>query len=254
MAGPAQQPMPAAAAFRVAFRYAMNGDLCYLSHRDELRMLRRALMRAGWPLRFSRGYNPMPWLSVPLPRRVGLHSDCQLALTELSEPRAAGELRSALAAALPEACRLGMVAAPVAPGTPHPVAAEYDVALSEQAAGVVAPAAARWLEPGLRAAGDSRNNEDSAHMPKCQQYLERVVLDGTELRLRLRFVDQRTARPSEILTELGLAPDVDACTVRLREVAWNMEFAGPEMDSRASKGIAIGHEEINVESHESQND
>ena len=28
-----------------------------------------------------RGYNPMPWLSVPLPRRVGVASE-QLALTD----------------------------------------------------------------------------------------------------------------------------------------------------------------------------
>jgi hypothetical protein len=33
-------------AFRVAFEYALSGDLAYLSHRDELRMLRRALVRA----------------------------------------------------------------------------------------------------------------------------------------------------------------------------------------------------------------
>ena len=244
-------PVPARPpAFRVAFQYALGGDLHYLSHRDELRMLRRALVRAAWPLRFSRGYNPMPWLSVPLPRRVGLASDCQLALTDLNEPRSAPELRDALAAVLPHECRLRALDAPAPAGTPHPQAAEYAVELPPQAAAEIAPRVAR-LEESLKRGGGSQGDEpDSPLTPKCTQYLERVVLDASELRLRLRFVDQRTARTSEILTEFGLAPDIGRYAVRLREVAWNMEFSDPEMGSRASKGIAIGYEENSNDSHE----
>jgi radical SAM-linked protein len=253
MIGPVHPPAPARPpAFRVAFQYALRGELHYLSHRDELRMLRRALLRAGWPLRFSRGYNPMPWISVPLPRRVGLASDCQLALTELSEPRSAPGLWDSLAAALPEACHLRALNAPAPPGTPHPQAAEYAVTLPPQAARAVAPAVERWQTIWETDEWRRSGEADSPLTPECQQYLERVAWDGSELRLRLRFVEQRTARPSEVLTEFGLAPDAGGYAVRLCEVAWNIEFSGPDLDSRASKGIAIGYKEDRNQSNEEQ--
>ncbi|MBU0616609.1 MAG: DUF2344 domain-containing protein, partial [Planctomycetes bacterium] len=37
----------------VACCFALGGDLRLLSHHDELRMLARALRRAGWPLAYS---------------------------------------------------------------------------------------------------------------------------------------------------------------------------------------------------------
>jgi len=239
-------------AFRVAFEYALSGDLAYLSHRDELRMLRRALVRAGWPLRFSRGYNPIPWLSVPLPRRVGVASDCQLALTDLSEPRPAAWLRESLAAALPRDCRLGSLRAPAPGGTPHAQSAEYAVTLAWPAAQALAPAVERWR--GILEMDERRcaGGMSSPPAPKCQQFLEGVALEGPELRLRLRFIEQRTARPSEVLTELGLAPDAHEYTVRLCEVAWNTQCSGPALESRASKGFAIGYKENHDESDEEQ--
>jgi radical SAM-linked protein len=256
MTAPAHSPAPAAVrppAFRVAFRYRLEGDLRYLSHRDELRMLRRALARAGWPLRFSRGYNPMPWLSVPLPRRVGVASDCQLALTELSEPRSVPQLWGGLAAALPDACRLQALHAPAPAGTPHPQAAEYAVSLPLHASSAVTHIVERWRTI-LETDEERRPGEvNLPPAPKCKQYLERVAWDGSELRLRLRFVEQRTARLSEVLTELGLAPEPGGYAVRLCEVAWNMEFSGPNVKARASKGIAIGHKEDRNQSNKEQN-
>ncbi len=236
--------------FRVAFRYSLDGDLRYLSHRDELRMLRRALVRAAWPLHFSRGYNPMPWLSVPLPRRVGIASDCQWALTELSEPQPAAELSASLAAALPENCRLRQLSAPAPVGTPHPRAAEYSIELPTAAAAALAPQV-RQLESELQSQNVSgvQGAAGRPEMPKVHKYLERAVLDGPVLRLWLRFEEQRTARPSEILTELGLDPAACPHAVRLNEVTWNMEFSGPMLETRASKGIAIGYTESD-ESHE----
>lgn len=248
----ARSASPAGPAFRVAFEYALGGDLAYLSHRDELRMLRRALVRAGWPLRFSRGYNPMPWLSVPLPRRVGVASDCQLALTELSEPRPAAWLRDSLAAAMPRDCRPSSLRAPAPSGTPHPQSAEYAVTLAWPAAQALAPAVERWR--GILEMDERRcaGGMSSPPAPKCQQFLEGVALEGPELRLRLRFIEQRTARPSEVLTELGLAPDAHEYTVRLCEVAWNTQCSGPALESRASKGFAIGYKENHDESDEEQ--
>ena len=110
--------------FRVALSYALNGELRYLSHRDELRMLTRALVRARWPLRYSRGFNPIPRLTLTLPRSVGTASECQLALVELREKyglqctRIGRVSRDSLAAVFPlvAAAGAGEILAPVITG------------------------------------------------------------------------------------------------------------------------------------------
>jgi radical SAM-linked protein len=54
--------------------FAIGGDLRFLSHHDTLRLFRRALARADFPVRFTEGFNPHPKIMIPLPRPVGIAS------------------------------------------------------------------------------------------------------------------------------------------------------------------------------------
>ena len=58
--------------------FRIEGNLCYLSHHETVSMLQRALIRAGVRLIYSQGFNPRPRLSLPLPRAVGVRSDCEM--------------------------------------------------------------------------------------------------------------------------------------------------------------------------------
>ncbi len=68
---------------RFAFSFSIGGDLRYLSHHDTLRMFRRALARAALPVRFSQGFNPQPKMSIPLPRPVGIATDCDVIVVHM---------------------------------------------------------------------------------------------------------------------------------------------------------------------------
>ena len=68
---------------RVAVWYSVRGDLKYLSHRDTMRLWQMALVRARVPVYYSRGFNPHPRISLPLPRSVGMSSECELLLLDL---------------------------------------------------------------------------------------------------------------------------------------------------------------------------
>ncbi|MCK4342628.1 MAG: TIGR03936 family radical SAM-associated protein, partial [Phycisphaerae bacterium] len=103
---------PAGERFRVAMEYALGGDLRFLSHHDELRLLARAVVRARWPVAYSRGFNPLPRLVVPLPRSLGTAAECQLALVDLGVPRRPEDLFASLSSALPAGCRLLRIIAP----------------------------------------------------------------------------------------------------------------------------------------------
>jgi radical SAM-linked protein len=224
---------------RVALEYDVAGALRYLSHQDELRMLARALIRARWPVRFSQGFNPIPRLAVPLPRSVGLAAQAQLALVELSEPRPPAELGASLAAALPDGCRLRR-AEPAPAGTPHAQGIEYVLELAPQEARTVArhlPAVLSAEEIVVRRPAAPGKPARRADIRPC---LERLELDGLLLRMRVRPVDQRLPRPSELVKILGLPPETCAHRVRRVKADWNWEPAGTGGAPAAPEGYHFG--------------
>ncbi len=215
------------APFRVALELAVTGDLRFLAHHDELRMLERALVRAGWPLAYSHGFNPRPHMSVPLPRNVGTAADTQLALVDLREPRSADELTASLAAVLPADYRLLRVLAPAPRRVPHVQTACYELELDAAgAAGLgprIAELAARPTVVVQREYGPGRASRPIDIRP----YLEQLQLEDCRLRIVLRCSEQRTARPSEVITELGLPATAYNGRLRRREVQWDFELFGP---------------------------
>jgi radical SAM-linked protein len=70
---------------RYRLEYAKNGTARFLSHRELMTSLQRALRRASFPLSYSKGYNPRPKLSFGPPLGVGvagLREYMDLELTE----------------------------------------------------------------------------------------------------------------------------------------------------------------------------
>jgi len=218
---------------RAAVRYAICDDLRYLSHHDELRMLARALVRGGWPLRYSEGFNPIPRMSLPLPRSVGVAADSQLALIELRGLEDAGELADRLAAALPPGCFLHEVLAPTAPGSPHPLVVEYVLELDAEAARSVAARVDRSL-------ARERPGDDQPLPSDIRPYVTGLELDGTQLHLRLRYQAQRTARLGAVLAALGLDAETRPPRIRRAEVTWDLELAAPGARRAAPQGMKLG--------------
>ena len=62
----------------VIVKFKIGGSLRFLSHAETLRVFQRACVRAGINLQYSRGFNPRPKMSLPLPRPVGVESDDEL--------------------------------------------------------------------------------------------------------------------------------------------------------------------------------
>ena len=245
---PSPPPVPAPDAPRkcpVVIEFTIEGDLRFLAHHDELRLLARALVRAGWPLAYSRGFNPRPRLTVPLPRNLGTGAACQVALTELCEPRPADELSQSLARQLPAGCRLLRVVAPAPRATPHPRRATYELDLeTDDVPGLEARLDRLQALPELTVQRDGGPFK-RPHPIDIRPYIERLELDGQRLRLALRFVEQRTARPSEVITELGLAPHKYQHRLWRVDVQWDLELARPTEGDTAQERNGIGNEEDN---------
>ncbi len=89
---------------RVAVWYSVRGDLKYLSHRDTMRLWQMALVRARVPVYYSRGFNPHSRISLPLPRSVGMSSECELLLLDLEGNC---DIASTVTDDVSESCRVG---------------------------------------------------------------------------------------------------------------------------------------------------
>ncbi len=77
------------------------GTAKYLSHLDVMRTFTRAFVRAGFPLKFSQGFNPHPRVSVAHPLPVGVEGLSELLDFDTKEEISADALNR-LVASLPE--------------------------------------------------------------------------------------------------------------------------------------------------------
>lgn len=211
----------------VVVTWTVAGDLRFLSHHDERRWVARALVRAGWPLVYSRGFNPQPRLSLPAPRSVGTAADAQCAWLLLSRPVEPRVLYDALRPQWPAASRLERVVSPTLRRVPQPRQACFEVPLDAADAAKSAAAARGLLERDRLVIERDCGPDRPRRRLDIRPYIDNLEVDGRRLRLMLSYHQQRTARPSEILTELGLAADAYQHRVRRTGVQWDCEPTGP---------------------------
>lgn len=228
---------------RAALEFSLAGDLRFLAHHDELRLLTRALVRAGWPLAYSQGFNPRPRLVLPLPRNLGVAAERQLALVELSALHPPAELFASLARQLPTGCRLLRVVAPAAAGMPAAMQVAFEVDLDPADAAPLAPRIAALLaRPVVTVARDYGPGKPTRPVD-IRPYINKLESEGCRLRMELRCAAQRTARPAEVITELGLAAATYNHRFRRAAVLWSMELAGPAFGPAANERTGFDYEE-----------
>jgi len=71
---------------RLRVRFSRGLQLKFISHLDIMRLLSRALRRAGIAVAYSEGYNPRPRLALAVPLAVGVTSDAELMDVFLKRP------------------------------------------------------------------------------------------------------------------------------------------------------------------------
>ncbi len=116
----------------LVLKFRIGGSLRFLSHAQTLRVLQRACVRAGLKIQYSRGFNPRPKLSLPLPRPVGVASDDELLClrvhksTDAQEHKCISEqVYKGVSAQLPEGCELLSVNVAKAGASFQPCSATY---------------------------------------------------------------------------------------------------------------------------------
>lgn len=91
---------------KLRLRFSKTGRAVYISHLDLMQTMQRAFSRAGFPLKYSEGYNPHPLISIALPLSVGAASECELMDFRLVADEPDPATAEKLTAALPEGLRV----------------------------------------------------------------------------------------------------------------------------------------------------
>lgn len=194
---------------------AVEGDLKFLSHHDMMRVMERLASRAKLPLRYSRGFNPRPILSLPCPRPVGVASRDDVLVLALDEPVPTDAVLSALNAHAPEGMSFRDARVlPVGQTSVHAERMEYETPVNVEDI----PALRRRIEALRqehawiveRRKKPSRRERTQHQTPRTGPLDVKPLI--AELRLRgerLCFAcvphEQKWAKPKEILHLVGLS-------------------------------------------------
>ena len=185
---------------RWAFWFGLDGDLRFLSHHDMMRLMERAVARAGLPVKHSQGFNPRPKLSLVLPRPVGVASRRELLTLDFEPPLEDPGWACRLAGQLP-AGMTALGAQPLASGkAPRVRKARYEITLRPEELPL---ATAHLAELGRPAAPV----EDQPGRTDLRARLGEVKLENDTLTFELLRDETGPGRPKDALKRLGLVKE-----------------------------------------------
>ncbi|HPF41121.1 MAG TPA: TIGR03936 family radical SAM-associated protein [Phycisphaerae bacterium] len=205
---------------RLALRYAIDGDLRFISHQDTLRMFKRAFARADLALRHSEGFNPHPRISIVLPRPVGVASKDELLIVELESATTTEAVQQRLAEQLPRGLQLLGVSELHDRDRRTPVVATYQLSVSEKEAGD-ARAAIAGFEAGEAWRVERASTKRGTKSIDLRAFIIDMTLNDDNVVWRQSISQDGTARVGEVLDALRL-PQQDHLHLVTRT---NVEYA-----------------------------
>jgi radical SAM-linked protein len=217
---------------KVAIRFAIEGDLRFISHHDTMRMFERALSRAQLPIKYSKGFNPRPRLSLPLPRPLGIASRHELLVVELEEPIRPADVLASLQTQMPVGLSL-IEAWDLPDKMPRPESVAYALELPDDRQAEVA----EKIEQLITASTWPMERE-AARPPKTidlRSFLAEAVINKGLLKWIFLVTLNGSARPAELLSAVGLDPQEWLHRVQRTAVTWQMEQACGDETSNASQ-------------------
>ncbi len=217
-------------------KFRIGGSLRFLSHAQTLRVFQRACVRAGLKIQYSRGFNPRPKLSLPLPRPVGVASDDELLCLKVHKSTNAQEHKciseqvyEGISAQLPEGCALLSVNVAKAGASFQPCSTTYVLAVRKE-----------YLNEGLKAtierllasesldiqrqigARDSRRKTQDSRLKNVdvRGFLKSIELVGNSIIVKCKISSDGSIRVDEILKLLNLDVEKLASPIRRTRVQW----------------------------------
>jgi len=199
---------------RLAIRYAVEGDLRFISHHDTLRLFERALARAEIPVRFSAGFNPRARLSIALPRPVGVASTDELLLIELDQDLPPETAQDRLAAQMPAGMTIRSVQSVESGDRPRPCEATYELAPPPDGWTNLSTEVDKFLAQASCSIQRVKPGAPRAKTVDVRPFIVSMEAGPGSLRWTQSVGQEGSVRIGELLTALGLDPSQHLHRVR----------------------------------------
>ena len=220
----------------LVIKFRIGGSLRFLSHAQTLRVFQRACVRAGLKIQYSRGFNPRPKLSLPLPRPVGVASDDELLCLRVRKSTSAQEHKcisaqvyKSINAQVPEGCELLSVNVARANTSFQPCSAAYVLAVRKEYLNEELKVTIKRLlaseSINLQRQIDKRksrieNRESRIKNIDVRGFLKSIELDRNSIIVECKISSAGSIRIEEILKLLQLDMEKLALPIRRTSVQW----------------------------------
>jgi radical SAM-linked protein len=201
---------------RVRIRFAKQGDLRQIGHRDLMRTWERLFRRAGISLAMSEGFHPKPKMMFPSALAVGIEGLDEVLEIELGEEHEPARLEAAIRSQAPPGLVVhGIETLPTSGRKTQLRGMTFTVEVPHERHSTVKERAGWLLAQGSYVV----NREGRAEPLELRPLIDELSLDGDgTLSIRLRVAGDGSARPREVLAALGLA-DLEAQGIVMRRTA-----------------------------------
>jgi radical SAM-linked protein len=219
----------------VMVEFRVLGNLRFLSHAETVRVFQRACVRAGIKVLYSKGFNPRPKLSLPLPRSVGVEADDDVLCLQIEESTGTGEhggasesdglcnsVKTALSEQLPDGFELLSVKMAKGKSSIQPRLAVYLLAVREEYLNEELRSRIKNLPASENLEISRRTEPESAGFKNInvRPFLKSIELDSTGIAVECEISPAGTIRVDEILKLLGLDYGMLSAPVRRTKVQW----------------------------------
>ena len=205
---------------RYAVDFSLDGDIKYVSHQDTIRMFSRALARARLPVRYSQGFNPHPRVSLPLPRPVGVASDAERLIVELTEAVACNDLARRLQNQVPRGISIRGARVLDPAERCLPISVLYRLLLPAFDPAPLVRAVNRLLATDSAVVQRDTGQTSAPKPVDVRPFIDWIDVTADGLEMRLHVTGQGTARPAEVCAALGIQDEAILHRVRRIEITW----------------------------------
>lgn len=189
---------------RVLLTFSVKGDIRFISHHDMMRVLERAVRRAGLPVASSQGFNPRPRIAILQARGVGVSSEAECVEIDFDDWLGPEAVRQCLNSQLPT----GLEVLRVALTNPRKHARVTRMTYRVDFIGGIpfGPEDVRRLLDGPEILVE-RQRKGKTKNVDLRPVVGQVRLTDGSLVVEFAVADQGSARPEEILQVLGMTSE-----------------------------------------------
>ena len=213
----------------LVIKFKIGGSLRFLSHAETLKLFQRVCVRAGINMQYSRGFNPRPKMSLPLPRTVGVASEddvlCLKVNHDPDKPQLSdyrSRIKTNISSQLPDGCELLSVEAAHDNTSFQPTSATY-----------IFPLWSECIDVDVKTRIEQLLQQDSCNLQRrivskkagvknvnVRPFLKSIELVNNEIVVECKISPEGTIRVDEILELLELSTEKLTAPIKRTNVKW----------------------------------